>query len=101
MSDVDIAVLLDHGDSVSLLRKENELVSTLVMNGIGEIDLLILNAAGIELQQKLVTEGRLLYVRSERERVAFEEHVLLEYIDNKPFFEVYDHGVLQRLKKST
>lgn len=98
LSDIDIAILLPQREPKHFIRKEKELLLFLAEQGLGNVDLLILNVTGIELQHKVITAGKLLFSRSEDDRIRFEEKVLLAYFDNKPLFDEYDAMVHQRIK---
>ncbi len=96
-SDLDIAVLLPQREPEYFRRKENQLFLLLAEQGWGNVDLVVLNAAGAELQHKVVTMGKLLFSRTEENRIRFEENALLQYFDNKPLFDQYDAMVQQRI----
>lgn len=98
LSDIDIAVLLPQREPEYFIRKEKDLFLFLAEQGVGSVDLLVLNVAGIELQHKVITAGKLLFSRSEDDRIRFEENALLAYFDNKPLFDEYDAMVHQRIK---
>lgn len=75
-SDIDIAVLLDaqgpdlYADYRYLMLATREALQT------ERFDLLLLNSAAPTLRFAVVTEGRLLYARSEEDTNRFEEAVI-------------------------
>lgn len=99
LSDIDIAVYLKDSDRRLCLQKEEELAKELVISlGTDKIDLVILNVAGVELEYKVITTGRLLFSRDEAERIEYEEGVLLRYLDIKPYLDEYDRLLFERIK---
>jgi len=85
LSDIDIALLLPQREPEYFIRKENELL-LLAEQGVGNVDILVLNVAGIELQHKIITAGKLLFSRTEADRAGFEERVLLSSMSMMRWF---------------
>lgn len=98
-SDLDFAVLLKEGNTKYYLKKEKELTLKLLELSLGkEIDVVLLNVAGIELVYKVVTGGKLLLSRDDLLRVNFEEGAILDYFDIKPFLDEYSEHLYERIK---
>ena len=85
-SDVDIALVTDG----PLAPKEQlRLILELQVDladrcEIGNLDVRVINAASIVFRGRVVTDGRLVYARSEDARVEFEVSTRLRYFDYLP-----------------
>ena len=100
LSDVDIAVLLPHGDAANLFEKRLRLVVDLMeLLGESDVDLVVLNEAPPLLCHRILTEGELIYARDEGERARFEARKVLEYLDFKPVLELQHAYMRRRLKE--
>ena len=99
LSDVDVAVLFDPA-----LAPPERFAATLDIRDRAQriegprIDLTILNEAPPALQHRVVSEGRLLGNRDDRQRVAFEVRAIREYLDFLPVLERYDEALFQRAR---
>lgn len=60
-----------------------------------EIDILILNQAPIDLQFEVINTGKALFESSLETRLDFEEKVMMEYIEFKPYLEEYHKAVFE------
>jgi uncharacterized protein YutE (UPF0331/DUF86 family)/predicted nucleotidyltransferase len=81
LSDVDVAVYLDESDLAQRSGYYSSLLFDLTQAvGNGEFDLVFLNNAPPLFAYQIIT-GRLLYSTEEEHRVAFETHVVREYLD--------------------
>ncbi|MPZ17677.1 MAG: hypothetical protein GEV06_07185 [Luteitalea sp.] len=100
LSDVDLAILFD--DDVDVSRRF-ELAAALVEEAERateqQVDLAILNEAPPLLRHRVVRDGRLLYTRDERRRVAFEARALTEYLDFQPVLARFDRILLSRARE--
>jgi predicted nucleotidyltransferase len=85
-SDVDLAILLDRQIGLPRLL---EIMGALMEVAGDKVDVSILNELPLPLQFRVVRDGRLLYVRNDRVRTAFETRVVEEYLDFKPRLEEY------------
>ena len=97
-SDVDVGVILKDGTTGYYLDRERELSVALMLKlGMDPVDVTILNAAGPELRYKVISDGKPIFCREEKERVRFEEQTMLDYFDNKFIFDEYDEILHQRI----
>ena len=106
-SDIDIAVLTDdsidetaegtgrYGYASFLITELSHLLKY------PEIDLSILNHAPPLLQKRVITKGKLIYARSERERIAFETKALSRYADTEPLRGIKRRYMQQRIEIGT
>ena len=100
LSDLDLAVLFDDEmpaarrlDQAAALTEEVERVAG------RRADILILNESPPALRYRVVCDGRLLYARDERRRVAFESQALDEFLDFQPVLARYDRLLLARARE--
>ena len=61
-----------------------------------EADVKILNGSPIAFQFEVIKKGRLVYVRSEVNRIRYVARVLSEYQDYKPVLDWFDASFLAR-----
>ena len=94
LSDVDLAVLLVHGEPVA---RNRALLADLFSSVLQEapIDLIILNQAPIELAYAVIAQGIIHYQRDLAERVEFEADVLSRYGDYLPFLRAQRQDILE------
>ena len=100
LSDLDLAVLFD--DDVSASRRLDlaaALAEEAERRAGRRVDILILNEAPPALRYRVVCDGRLLYARDERSRVAFEARALDEFLDFQPVLARYDQLLLARARE--
>ena len=62
-----------------------------------DVDVRILNDGSQRFLHQVITEGRIILLRDEGERVKFETSVIDRYIDFKPFYKQYDEKRRERL----
>jgi len=104
LSDVDLAFLIDpvlseakgrgrYGYHAQLIT---ELIKLLATN---DVDVVILNEAPLLLKFKVIYHGRVIFSRSEKERLAFHVKAFNEYQDFRPFLAVQGRYLVKRLKK--
>jgi hypothetical protein len=79
-SDVDIAVLLSETPK-KMLQYYLHLTSKLSRIIGNEVDLVILNDSPPLLKHQVIKYGRILYLRDEEARIAFEARAQSEYLD--------------------
>lgn len=65
--------------------------------GVPDVDLVVLDEAGLELRGRVVQEGRLIYSRDEPARVGFEVRTRSEYIDYLPTLRALERSYLARI----
>ena len=99
LSDLDLAVLLER-TSAREGRARMAVVSALEEAcERDDVDLVILNTAGPIIADRVVRHGRLVYARSERERVAFEASAIKHSLDFRYFSRVYDDALFRRIRE--
>jgi len=64
-----------------------------------DVDLVVLNDAGPIIKDRVVRHGRLVYARSERDRVLFEARAIKEALDFEHFSSAYDKALFQQLRE--
>lgn len=86
-SDIDIAMVtsgtLSTRDLSRIALDIEDVTST-------EVDVGVLDEAGVIFQHQVLEHGQLVYVADESARIRFEETVYRRYHDYKPFFEEYN-----------
>ena len=96
-SDTDIAVLLSGNITKeqrfdARLRLAGEISPILDM----PVDLIILNdTSSLLLRYAIITEGVVLYVESEDERITYESAMMASYFDFQPFLAEYHEHYVQ------
>ncbi|HXV65154.1 MAG TPA: nucleotidyltransferase domain-containing protein [Vicinamibacteria bacterium] len=99
LSDLDLAVLLGR-DKSGDLDLELELLAALEdASGREDLDLVFLDRAGPIIKERVVRHGRVIYQRSNRERVLFEASAIKEYLDFRYFSEQYNDALFETLSK--
>jgi len=96
-SDVDVAVFLTEG-----LTKQKRFEVRLTLIGQlskifrKDVDLVVMNdIASLFFKYIIIKEGRLVYSRSELERIDFENRVLGLYFDFQPFLDTYNQNYVK------
>jgi hypothetical protein len=87
MADLDIGVLTEHGAVVASLEP---FAAALQAEGAPhgpDIDMRALRGTGPRFRAKVIGEGRLIFERSRKTRIAFEAQSLIEWLDFKPTWE--------------
>jgi len=64
-----------------------------------EIDISLLNRASPLLQKRVISHGKLIYARSEKERIAFETSALSRYADTEPLRRIKRFYMQQRIQR--
>lgn len=64
-----------------------------------EIDLVIMNDAGILLQFSIIKKGEVLFKRSEKEKVKLESRIIQEYLDTKYYRKRHTNEKISKLAK--
>jgi predicted nucleotidyltransferase len=81
LSDIDLAVLLEPEHEQDYQLQGDLLMALQEACGRDEVDLVILNTAGSIICDRVVRHGRLLYARSEAQRLVFEADALKRAMD--------------------
>lgn len=64
-----------------------------------EVDLVLLNKASIEFRFLVIKYGRLIFSANEDKRTDFEDIVIRDYLDFKPFLDLYRKEVREAIKE--
>jgi len=95
-SDVDIGLLLKRGYKADPLYESR--ISLELDKTIGrEVEARILNDRDIIFLHQILKYGKLIFSRTERERVRFETYTYSKYLDFLPFYEEYNRVRRERL----
>jgi hypothetical protein len=94
LSDVDIAVLLEELPD-DLLGFTLNLIDELSVILGDRVDLVFLNEAPPLLRHQVIKHGRVIYSRSEEERVRFEVKSEREYLDLSFLYRRYNQVLLE------
>jgi len=94
LSDVDIAVLLEELPD-DLLGFTLNLIDELSVILGDRVDLVFLNEAPPLLRHQVIKHGRVIYQRSEEERVRFEVKSEREYLDLRFLYHRYNQVLLE------
>lgn len=101
LSDIDLAVYIDKQmkPASGVFGYKSELITELQSLLNKEVDLVVLNDVSVLLGYNVLRDGKLLYCRSETERVNFHDSTMRKYLDFVPMFKVQDYYLKQRLKE--
>lgn len=94
-SDADIAVMPSR--PLSLLDRERLVAKLARALDVPDVDLVLLDVAGLELRGHVVQDGRPIYSADEPARVAFEVRTRSEYFDFLPALRELQRGYLARV----
>ena len=100
LSDLDIGVVLENrgGHQTDSFVLYNDLYDILTdAFPLSEIDIVFLQAAGLEVCFDAITHGYVLYASSADARYSFEEKTAILYADFKPLLESFNDAVLERI----
>lgn len=99
-SDYDFGILLESPfqmDEVSLLQLAFEEEASVILKS--KVDSIILNTATIEQKFMIISRGDLLYSNNDDKRTDFEDITIRDYLDFKPFYELYRQEVRESIKE--
>jgi hypothetical protein len=97
-SDIDIAIYLKPTDITEYIKKEQELLTTLIVALHNDhIDLRILNTLPLLLKYRIIKEGIPILIKDELERADFDTGVMNRFFELKPFWDEYDRMFRLRL----
>ena len=108
LSDIDIAILViepaNHNSSEKndQLQKIETKIHLDLMNVFGteKIDLLNLNEAPLRIQYGALRNKKLIYCSDQEQRIDFENAVLMNYLDFKPFRDQYNREFFLRIQET-
>lgn len=91
-SDIDLAILVDEkmADSSDVQIKT---MSDLGLSLHKEVEAQNLNICKITFAYRVISEGKIIYQRSEEERIDFELSVMRNYFDMGPFLAEYGEQI--------
>ncbi len=98
-SDYDFAILIDDNydqNAVNNLLMELEEDAALLLQR--EVDIILLNKSSIEFKYLVISRGKLIYSIDEEKRTDFEDAVIRDYLDFKPFIDLYRKEVREAIK---
>lgn len=100
IDDVDIAFLLEGGESINAFEKTIELNTELsqLMN-FDKFDIVVLNNAPLPFRYDIITKGKLIYSKNDELRREFESLSTKKYFKFKPYLEHYDKYLESRLTR--
>jgi len=99
-SDYDFGLLFKTSPALgetSLLMLEIEEEASKILNR--EVDIVILNSATIQQRFMIISRGVLLYTSDDNKRRDFEDITIRDYLDFKPFLDLYHKEVREEIKK--
>jgi predicted nucleotidyltransferase len=94
-SDADVAIMGER--SLDLLERARLAARLAEALGVPDVDLVMLNEAGLELRGRVVQDGKLIYSRDEPARVGFEVRTRSEYLDYLPTLRALERSYLERI----
>lgn len=101
-SDVDLAVLLKTIAKEQYLEKRLDIMAKLTgIIQIDDLDLIVLNEAPAGLAYRIISEGRLLYLRNkDRDKfVNFKARVFDRYLDYLPVQKMFSAALGRRIRE--
>jgi predicted nucleotidyltransferase len=88
-SDVDVAILLARTPEPALAAQRLDVAAALERRIGRPVDLVILNAAPVDLVHRVLRDGALVLERDRAARIRFEVHARNRYFDLLPFLRRY------------
>lgn len=99
-SDYDFAILVDkeyeQDDINYLLMELKDEAESLLQN---EVDVVLLSNASIEFKYLVISRGQVIYSSDEEKRTDFEDEVIRDHLDFKPFLDLYRKEVREAIKE--
>ena len=99
LSDIDIAVLLGGPPDkwfdcrLDLIGMISEALRS------DHLDLVLLNEAPPLLRDRVIRYGRVIFCRDEPARIEFEVRTMREYLDFKPYRDLYAKEMLKQIRE--
>jgi len=98
-SDYDVAVLFKGDYSLDELLDVTLRLAKALNIDLNSIDFVGLNDAPVEVAYDIIVKGKLIYCADNELRVAFETRLMREYLNLKPYLDLYYSLLLNRLLK--
>jgi predicted nucleotidyltransferase len=101
LSDVDVAVLLEHSvDPTSYFDRRLDLIGRLMQAlDTNDVDVVILNQVPLALQYRVARDGIVLYARHHAHLIDFVAQTVSWYLDFKPVIERHERALLARARQ--
>jgi len=99
-SDYDVAVLFRDDYHLDELLNITIRLAEALDADLDSIDVVGLNDAPVELAYDIIARGKLVYCIDTELRVDFETRLMKEYMDLKPFLDVYYEHLFSRFLKT-
>ncbi len=64
-----------------------------------EVDIVLLNTASIEFKYLVISRSKVIYSCDEEKRTDFEDEVIRDDLDFKPFLDLYRKEVREAIKE--
>lgn len=98
LSDLDIAILWTKEAPVKERKRELLRLSEKLSGQLGhDVDVRNLNEAFLELQFRVISEGKVVLCKDERRRLEFEDRAVMHFLDFKPMIADYNRNMHQRI----
>lgn len=98
-SDYDVAVLFRGDHTLDELLDITLRLADVLDVDLNSIDIVGLNDAPVEVAYDVIAKGKLIYCIDNELRVAFEAKLMREYMDLKPYLDLYYSLMFGRLLK--
>jgi predicted nucleotidyltransferase len=94
LSDIDIALLLDHADVTGTIRSN---LRSAIADALDQerVDVVFLNRAAVEFAHAIVADGELIYERDAGARVEYEAKIMSLYCDYLPVLRAQREDLLR------
>lgn len=101
MSDIDVGVYLRNGeDALKMAERQIDITCAIMqLYRISQVDVVILNIANPFLGFQVLKDGRVVYVRDEKEFYKFKAVSLGRYQDIRPMYDLYDRIAEESLRR--
>ncbi len=98
-SDYDVAVLFKSDYTLDEILNVTLRLTEALNIDLDSIDVVGLNDASVEVAYDIVAKGKLVYCEDNELRVTFETRLIEEYLDLKPYLDLYYDLLLKRMIK--
>lgn len=101
LSDLDLAILWEREGSVKARKRVLLHLSQKLSRRFNlDVDVRSLNEASLELQYRVVSEGKVLFCEDKSRRLKFEDRVVMGFLDFKPMIAVYNQYMHKRVEET-
>lgn len=101
LSDLDIAILWAKEASVKERKRELLRLSEKLSGQLGhDVDVRSLNDASLELQFRVISEGKVVLCQDESRRLEFEDRAVMHFLDFRPMIVEYNRNMHRRIQES-